>query len=156
MNKTVVLDWDTVSTGDIAQEEIYAPGEMTFYGLTKAEETAGRIGDSEIVLCNKVLITEEIMKACPNIKYIGLFATGFNNIDILLNDASVFRPDFENSYDVVIADVPCSGLGSIGKKPDIKYNMTPEKQEELVRLQRSILENSVRYIREKGYLYNTS
>lgn len=82
MNKAVVLDWDTVSTGDIAKEEIFSPGEMTFYGLTKPEETAERIGDSEIVLCNKVLITDEIMKACPNIKYIGLFATGFNNVDI--------------------------------------------------------------------------
>ena len=82
MNKAVVLDWDTVSTGDIAKEEIFSPGEMTFYGLTKPEETAERIGDSEIVLCNKVLITDEIMKACPNIKYIGLFATGFNNINI--------------------------------------------------------------------------
>lgn len=82
MNKTVVLDWDTVSTGDIAKEELFSPGEITFHGLTKADETAARIGKSDIVLCNKVLITDEIMKACPNIKYIGLFATGFNNIDI--------------------------------------------------------------------------
>ena len=82
MNKITVLDWDTVSTGDISKDEIFSDGNITFYGLTSAEQTAERIGDSPIVLCNKVLITEEIMDACPDIRYIGLFATGFNNIDI--------------------------------------------------------------------------
>lgn len=82
MNKTAVLDWDTVSNGDISQDEIFSSGDISFYGLTSADETAARIADSEIVLCNKVVITEDIMKACPSLKYIGLFATGFNNIDI--------------------------------------------------------------------------
>ena len=66
---------------------------------------------------------------------------GFKNIETRVNDASVFVPEFENAFDIVIADVPCSGLGIIGRKPDIKYNMTPEGQKELVTLQRSILEN---------------
>lgn len=82
MNKTAVLDWSTVSNGDITKEEIFSSGDISFYGLTSADETAAHIADSEIVLCNKVVITEEIMNACPSLKYIGLFATGFNNIDI--------------------------------------------------------------------------
>ncbi|WP_242848187.1 D-2-hydroxyacid dehydrogenase [Ruminococcus sp. HUN007] len=82
MNKITVLDWDTVSTGDISEDEIFSDGNITFYGLTTAEQTAGRIADSNIVLCNKVLITREIIESCPDLKYIGLFATGFNNIDI--------------------------------------------------------------------------
>ena len=58
MNKITVLDWDTVSTGDISKDEIFSDGNITFYGLTSAEQTAERIGDSPIVLCNKILITE--------------------------------------------------------------------------------------------------
>ncbi len=79
--RTAVLDWDTVSSGDIAKEEIFSSGETVFHGLTRPEQTAEHIGKSEIVLCNKVVITEEIMNACPDIRYIGLFATGYNNID---------------------------------------------------------------------------
>jgi 16S rRNA (cytosine967-C5)-methyltransferase len=77
---------------------------------------------------------------------------GFQNIVTRVNDATVFVPDFENAFDIVIADVPCSGLGIIGRKPDIKYNMTPEGQKELVALQRSILENAVRYVKQGGRL----
>ncbi|MCR5684653.1 MAG: methyltransferase domain-containing protein [Lachnospiraceae bacterium] len=79
-----------------------------------------------------------------------------DNIDVRMNDATVFNPEFEDRFDIVIADVPCSGLGVIGKKPDIKYNMTALKQEELVTLQRGIIENAVRYLHRGGYLvYST-
>ncbi len=80
--KTAVLDWETVSNNDIQPEEILTLGEITFHGLTKPEKTIDIIGDSDIVLCNKVAITEEVIEKCTNIKYIGLFATGYNNIDL--------------------------------------------------------------------------
>ena len=81
--KIAVLDWDTVSVdGDISCSEIEKFGEVKFFPLTKPEETVKNIADSETVLCNKVLITREVIDKCPNIKYIGVFATGFNNIDI--------------------------------------------------------------------------
>ena len=58
--------------------------------------------------------------------------------------------------DVVIADLPCSGLGVIGKKSDIKYNMTPEKQDELVKIQRQILSNAWQYLKPDGVMiYST-
>ena len=77
---------------------------------------------------------------------------GFDKVKILENDASVYNKDFEDAYDIVICDLPCSGLGIIGKKPDIKYNMTEEKSAELAALQRKILENAVKYIRDGGIL----
>lgn len=82
MNKTVVLDWNTVSSGDISGSAVYTPGEAVFHDSTAADQTIEHIGNSSIVLCNKVLITREVLDACPDIKYIGLFATGFNNIDL--------------------------------------------------------------------------
>lgn len=84
--KTSVLDWRTVSNNDILPDEIINPGEITFHMLTKPEQTIDIIGDSDIVLCNKVLITENVMEKCRNIKYIGLFATGYNNIDLKAAD----------------------------------------------------------------------
>ena len=54
--------------------------------------------------------------------------------------------------DVVIADLPCSGLGDIARKPDIRYRQTPESVSELTNLQRKILANAVRYVRPGGAL----
>lgn len=81
--KIAVLDWYTVNiSGDIPTTQLEELGDVKIIPLTKPEETAANIGDADIVLCNKVLITKEVMDACPNIKYVGLFATGFNNVDI--------------------------------------------------------------------------
>lgn len=80
--KIVVLDWSTVtSNDDISPDDLKKYGDIKIFSLTPPELTAERIGDAEIVLCNKVLITRDIMDKCPNLRYIGLFATGFNNID---------------------------------------------------------------------------
>lgn len=81
--RIAVMDWHTVSSnGDIPVSQIEELGTAKIMPFTAPEETASAIGDAEIVLCNKVLITKEVMDACPNIRYIGLFATGFNNVDI--------------------------------------------------------------------------
>ena len=65
----------------------------------------------------------------------------------LIND-----PDSEQAADIVIADVPCSGYGVIGKKPEIKYRATPQKQEEIVMLQRMILDKAAKYVKPDGTL----
>ena len=75
-----------------------------------------------------------------------------DNITIRQADATVFCPEDEESFDVVLADVPCSGLGIIRKKPDIKLFMTKEQEEELCVLQKEILKNAVRYVKPGGTL----
>ena len=81
--KIAVLDWYTVNiSGDIPTTQLEKFGDINIIPLTSPEETAKNIGDADIVLCNKVLITKEVIDSCPNLKYIGLFATGFNNVDI--------------------------------------------------------------------------
>lgn len=80
--KIVILDWDTMcSKNDLSPDVFGKFGEAAVYPLTSPEDAASRIGDAEIVLCNKVHITKEVMDNCPNLRYIGLFATGFNNVD---------------------------------------------------------------------------
>ncbi|SHO49985.1 16S rRNA (cytosine(967)-C(5))-methyltransferase RsmB [Anaerocolumna xylanovorans] len=81
---------------------------------------------------------------------------GFHNIRTVKWDARIKDEDSISKADIVIADLPCSGLGVIGKKPDIKYNMTLEKQGELVKLQREILSVVSSYVKEGGTLiYST-
>ncbi len=82
--------------------------------------------------------------------------TGADNVTAQRWDATEFDPDSENKFDVVIADLPCSGLGIIRKKPDIKYNQTEESLQELVKLQSDILDNVCKYVKAGGTLcYST-
>ena len=81
--KIVILDSETVSrNGDVSLEGITSQGECTVYGFVPNDQVAEKIGDADAVICNKCLITEQVFEACPNLKYVGLFATGYNNVDI--------------------------------------------------------------------------
>ncbi len=79
---------------------------------------------------------------------------GFNNINISCHDATKKLQDMKAN--VVIADLPCSGLGIIGRKNDIKYRINEEQLDELVSLQRSILDIVQEYVVSGGtLLYST-
>ena len=82
--------------------------------------------------------------------------TGLTNISAVCRDASVPDRDAEGRADLVIADLPCSGLGVIGKKPDLKYKASPEGIDSLVRLQQKILSCAQSYVKPGGTLiYST-
>ncbi|MCR5672401.1 MAG: 16S rRNA (cytosine(967)-C(5))-methyltransferase RsmB [Lachnospiraceae bacterium] len=89
----------------------------------------------------KIAKIEENVKRC-----------GFTNIETKTGDATVFDPKLEGGFDVVLADVPCSGLGVMGRKNDIKYNITPEAADELADIQKKILKNAAKYVKDGGTL----
>lgn len=81
---------------------------------------------------------------------------GLNNLSAVCMDASVPDEDSRERADIVIADLPCSGLGVLGKKPDLKYKASPEGIESLVELQRKILSCVKDYVKPGGVLlYST-
>ena len=81
---------------------------------------------------------------------------GFENISAKRADALVFDEAAKETADIVIADLPCSGLGVLKKKSDIKYRMSQSQIDELVQLQRAILKNAVTYVKPGGTLvYST-
>lgn len=82
MEKIVILDAYTSNPGDLSWDELKNLGTLTVYDRTLPEETISRIADADIVLTNKVNIDANVMAACPNIKYIGVLATGFNVVDL--------------------------------------------------------------------------
>ena len=80
--KIVVLEAGVMTPGGLSLEAYNQFGEVTLYHTTKQSEVIERIGDADIILLNKLIIDKEVMDACKNLKYIGLFATGFNTIDV--------------------------------------------------------------------------
>ncbi|MBR6667586.1 MAG: 16S rRNA (cytosine(967)-C(5))-methyltransferase RsmB [Clostridia bacterium] len=81
---------------------------------------------------------------------------GLENVRPMTRDASVRRPDLEGTMDAVLLDAPCSGLGVMADKPDVKYRVTPESVEEIVRTQRQLLDAVAPYVKKGGTLvYST-
>lgn len=103
----------------------------------------------EIISCDITESKTELIE--DNVRRIGT-----DKIRTKVNDASLYNPDFLDGFDLVICDLPCSGLGVMGRKRDIKYNVSIDKIRELAILQKKILENAVRYVKKGGRLiYST-
>lgn len=79
--KIVILDGYCENPGDLSWEPLKEFGELTVYDRTAPADVISRIGDAEIIITNKTVISEEILAACPSIKYIGVLATGYNVVD---------------------------------------------------------------------------
>ena len=78
------------------------------------------------------------------------------NVEVQVYDATVHDPEKEGYADVVLMDVPCSGLGVMGKKRDIKYHVTPESLHSITELQKQIVEAGWQYVKPGGILlYST-
>ena len=77
----VVTDGDTVQGQGIDLDFLQAFGRVTVYGLTQPEQLAERLADADAVLANKTVLDAPVLAAAPRLRYIGLFATGYNNVD---------------------------------------------------------------------------
>lgn len=119
-----------------------APGgkSMLSADLLKKYEISGHIVSRDISE-NKVMLMQDNFSRCR-----------LNNIKAEVWDATQVDENLVESADIVIADVPCSGLGVIGKKRDIKYRMNPESIESIIALQEEILKIAVSYIKKGGLL----
>ena len=79
--KIVILDGNALNPGDLSWDGFEQLGDVTLFDRTPKDLVVQRIGDAEILITNKVTITREILNQCPNLKYIGVLATGYNIID---------------------------------------------------------------------------
>ena len=80
--KIVITDAQTVFDDIVNTSPLYELGEVEEFGLLKFEDVAEAVRDADVILCNKTLLNAESLRLAGNLKYIGLFATGYNNIDI--------------------------------------------------------------------------
>lgn len=103
--KIVVLDGYTLNPGDISWEGMEALGEVTVYDRTKEDEIVARIGDADVVYTNKTPITKETLEACPNVKFIGVLATGYNIVDV----------DAAKEKGIPVSNIPTYGTAAVSQ-----------------------------------------
>ena len=101
--KITVLDKCTVTTGDVSLSPLESLGEVRFFDTLPREKLAAAIGNNEIVVCNKAGMTASLMDACSALRYIGVLATGFNNVDI----------EAANARGIVVCNVPGYSTSSV-------------------------------------------
>lgn len=106
--KIVVLDGYTLNPGDLDWEGLKSIGEVTVYdrtSLTDVKETIDRIGNAEAVLTNKTPLPEKVFQECPNIKYVGVLATGYNVVDI----------EAAKKNGIFVTNIPTYGTDAVGQ-----------------------------------------
>lgn len=120
-----------------------APGTKTSY-IGEYIENDGHIIANDLFEQKLSLIKENIDRL------------GLKNIDLTSFDATVLQDKFLNAFDYVLVDAPCSGLGVMGRKAEIRYNRSIEDIKILAKLQRDILAKAVKYLKTGGkLLYST-
>lgn len=103
--KIVALDGYAANPGDLSWDELKALGECVIYDRTAPEEVLERAADAEVVLTNKVVITAEMMAALPQLKYIGVMATGYNIVDI----------DAARERGIIVTNIPSYSTASVAQ-----------------------------------------
>ena len=103
--KIVALDGYAANPGDLSWEELKALGECVIYDRTAPEEVLERAADAEVVLTNKVVITADMMAALPQLKYIGVMATGYNIVDI----------DAARERGIIVTNIPSYSTDSVAQ-----------------------------------------
>ena len=115
----------------------------------KSLHIASKYFNSSLVSCDKYIHKLKLIE--DNTAKLGI-----SNIEIKEQDATINNSSFNDKFDIVICDVPCSGIGVIKNKPEIKYKITNSHVEEISKLQYQILNNSKKYVKNDGILmYST-
>ena len=115
----------------------------------KSLHIASKYFNSSLISCDKYIHKLKLIE--DNTAKLGI-----SNIEIKEQDATINNSSFNDKFDIVICDVPCSGIGVIKNKPEIKYKITNSHVEEISKLQYQILNNSKKYVKNDGILmYST-
>lgn len=132
-----------IRQGDTVLDVCAAPGGKALHAAVKLA------GTGQVIACDvSAYKTDKIRENMARLH--------MTNVTVIERDARIRDEALVGQADVLIADVPCSGLGVIGKKQDIKYRVTKESMQELVGLQKEIVSNVVSYLKSDGVMiYST-
>ena len=132
-----------IQEGNLVVDVCAAPGGKSIHAAEKLRGT-GQVLSRDISEEKTRLIEENAERMCCS------------HLQVQVFDARVFDQSLEEKADVVLADLPCSGLGVLGKKRDIRYQLTEQMLEELPALQKTILDTVWKYVKVGGILlYST-
>ena len=143
VSSMLVVEAAGIRKGDTVIDVCAAPGGKALHAAAKLT------GTGQVIACD---VTEhKTGKIEGNRSRLGMM-----NVSVRVRDARVTDETMIGQADVLLVDVPCSGLGVIGKKQDIKYRVTRESMEEIVGLQKEIVGNVVQYLKPEGIMmYST-
>lgn len=136
VSSMLVCEVADIKSSEIVVDVCSAPGGKALH----AAETAKKVFARDLTEYKTKLIIDNIGRL------------GSTNVEVKVWDAIQLDTDLIGVADVVIADLPCSGLGVLGKKSDIKYKLTQNQHKELIELQRIILDNAAKYVKKGGRL----
>lgn len=140
VSSALAVEAAQLKAADFVMDVCAAPGGKSILAAEKAKKVLAR----DVTQEKTALISENIRRM------------GAENIQVQIHDATVFDEQYCEKADAVFMDVPCSGLGVIGKKRDIKYRVTPDDIKSLSKLQRLIVDSSWRYVKPGGtFIYST-
>lgn len=143
MSSMLVAECADIKEKDVVLDLCAAPGGKSMHVAEKLHGT-GKVYSFDVSEKKTNYILEHVSRL------------GYKNVEVDVKDATVFDSFLEEKGDVVIADVPCSGIGVIGKKCDIKYRLNEEEIKHIVELQKTIMQNAWRYVKKGGTLiYST-
>ena len=132
-----------LNSGDIALDLCAAPGGKTTH-MAELLENEGKVYSFDLHENKLSLINENLERL------------GLNNVEVEAMDATKLNSKYVACADKVLIDVPCSGLGIIRKKPEIKWNKSRKSLKDLVPTQRAIMENAWAYLKNGGtMIYST-
>ena len=103
--KIVVLDGYTLNPNDLSWDAMEKLGEFVCYDRTANEDIISKIGGAEIVITNKTPLTKEVFDSCPNIKYVGVLATGYNVVDV----------NYAKEKGIPVCNVPTYGTTAVAQ-----------------------------------------
>ena len=139
----LITQFGKIKPGDTVIDVCGAPGGKALHAAAKIGKD-GKVFVRDLTDYKVSLIEENLARA------------GYTNVIPQVMDATVVDPSSVGAADVVIADLPCSGLGVIGRKPDIKYRVKTQDLEDIAQLQRTILQVVYQYVKPGGtLLYST-
>lgn len=143
VSSMAVGEWADPKEGSYVIDVCAAPGGKAVHLADKLQGT-GHVEARDLTEYKTALIRENIERS------------GMNNMEAVCQDATVLTEASVGKADIVIADLPCSGLGVLGKKTDLKYKMLPDMVKSLIGLQREILSVVNQYVKPGGkLLYST-
>lgn len=140
VSSMLAMEAASVGPGDQVLDVCAAPGGKSLFAC----ERAGKVTARDVTDKKTALIEENAMRM------------GADNLVIQVWDGTVFDESLEETADILLMDVPCSGLGVIGRKRDIKYHVTPRSLTDITLLQKQLVQACWRYVKPGGILlYST-
>ena len=143
ISSMLVIEAAGIRHGDTVIDVCAAPGGKALHAADKLA------GTGQVIACD--VSTYKTDKIKENMDRLHM-----TNVSVREQDARVSDKTMIGQADILIVDVPCSGLGVIGKKQDIKYHVTQESMKDIVMLQKEIIANVIHYLKPEGVMmYST-